>query len=727
MNKLAARLLATIAMWGIMTSLTGCGGSSSDTIAPTDAETSSVPAGATVDLSDKNYFPLSQGDHWIYDSRQSGSDQLGIVSRTVLSGPDAAGNTVVREVADNYLDDTEFVISTDSITQTDPVGARDQYPGIYHALPDALAYTKGLNTVGLPHTRSASGNTGVDIDADGKEESFQITIKRVFKGLKQVAVMGVSTETAHFTAITEIRINYTNTLSSVFVTFTEDEYFAQDIGLVKAVRSVIRGDGTVLVPTTTLTLRSARVSGVTHGGASSALDRSLIEITESNRVNSAPRTESVFVTTTAESGRGGLYVSTSQTNFGITSVIPVVISSNQTRLDIQFATANYLAPGTYTDTITVKICYDPACIFPIGPTPATIATRYTVTNTPPEEIGVPDLPVTSQQVLSHNVIDSEYSQALEAIVMVSSWPDNALYVYDTTSASEKKFPLHRAPTAVSIAPDGLSAAVGHDGMVTWVNLNSLISGSAPSSKTLNISTVAFDIALDQWQRVHVIPSTSQWSSLHSVDVATNTESTVGWLLNGGSHGRLHPSGRALYTADNGLSPSDIARWNLTSTGASYVGDSPYHGDYGMCGDLWFSEDGLNIFTACGNVFTASDDRSQDMRYTGSMSLSSGPYGYRILSLSQSAETKEIALIENNWYNCSVGSNDPCYDHVRTYDSDHFNAIATYRFPWITVTGTPYAQRGVNVFHSKNGTKLYVLSRLANAPDPASEYYLTIVR
>ena len=39
----------------------------------------------------------------------------------------------------------------------------------------------------------------------------------------------------------------------------------------------------------------------------------------------------------------------------------------------------------------------------------------------------------------------------------------------------------------------------------------------------------------------------------------------------------------------------------------------------MCGDLWISEDGLRIFTKCGNVFRSSEIREQDMRYNGSLS------------------------------------------------------------------------------------------------------------
>ena len=38
----------------------------------------------------------------------------------------------------------------------------------------------------------------------------------------------------------------------------------------------------------------------------------------------------------------------------------------------------------------------------------------------------------------------------------------------------------------------------------------------------------------------------------------------------------------------------------------------------MCGNLWFSEDGRRIFTACGNVFRSATSKAEDMTYNGKM-------------------------------------------------------------------------------------------------------------
>jgi hypothetical protein len=429
--------------------------------------------------------------------------------------------------------------------------------------------------------------------------------------------------------------------------------------------------------------------------------------------------------TVANMPAGGVYVNYPHTSNGVANVSFTPNAANAV-LKVDFRPGIGLAASTYTDTIEVSVCRDDPCKTHIAGSPQTVRTTYNVTSTVPPEPGIPPLAVSSRVALSHNVLDAEYSKALNAVVMVSSSPTNSLYVYSMASGTEKQLALNKPPVAVSISPDGAFAAVGHDALVTHVELGS-VGQARPATKLLNLSSDAFDLVLDGRGTVHVFPATDQWVSVHSIAVATNTE-TLQYGPYAGTHARLHPSGNNIYAANNGLSPSDIENYEIAGSTVTRLGDSPYHGDYPMCGNLWFDEDGAKIYTACGRAFHASTVRDQDMRYAGTMALSDrqfSPYG--ILSLSAQTATHEVALIEQPWYECQDGAQVPgaCVSYLSLYDSDFLTLTARYSIPPVAVGATSHAQRGLFVFHKNGGGKV-LISRLVGIANPNAEYQLSIV-
>ncbi|MCP8899049.1 PKD domain-containing protein [Gilvimarinus xylanilyticus] len=69
---------------------------------------------------------------------------------------------------------------------------------------------------------------------------------------------------------------------------------------------------------------------------------------------------------------------------------------------------------------------------------------------------------------------------------------------------------------------------------------------------------------------------------------------------------LHPSEDWLFAADNGLSPSDFEKYDISRDQIKSVGDSPYHGDYRIAGNLWITPDGSRLITRGGDAFFTSD-------------------------------------------------------------------------------------------------------------------------
>jgi hypothetical protein len=410
------------------------------------------------------------------------------------------------------------------------------------------------------------------------------------------------------------------------------------------------------------------------------------------------------------------------------SVASVAASQNSpsaSSVTVNFMHAANLGVGVYDENVTLRICYDYACRRVVTGSPLFLHTNYTVVSIVPAEPNVTPLPYLTRKTLSHDVVDAEYSASLEAIVMVSAKPTQALYVYDTATDTEHQLPLNKAPTAVSLSPDGHTAAVGHDALLTIVDLTTVGQAGAPAPASLNLSADAFDVVLDGRGFVHVMPRIDQWVSTHSIEIATNSEHLGTGSLYAGTRARLHPSGDFIYTANNGLSPSDIAKFDIQAGTANELYDSPYHGDYEMCGDLWFKQDGAVIYTRCGNTFRTSTVRADDMIYNGRLQLSpSTTYGYLIDSLSQSDTSGEIALLEADWYQCTI-ANYSCYSHLGLYESEFLNRTAVYSLTPIAVDSSSYSQRGLFVFHSADGAHRYLISRLFQYPGDEAPYYLTV--
>jgi hypothetical protein len=81
--------------------------------------------------------------------------------------------------------------------------------------------------------------------------------------------------------------------------------------------------------------------------------------------------------------------STSSTTNGVYSVEYSATSYAPLRFVITLRTPNTLAPGTYTDTVTVRMCLygDYGCQNPLSVTPSTITVNYTITDTVPGPAG----------------------------------------------------------------------------------------------------------------------------------------------------------------------------------------------------------------------------------------------------------------------------------------------------------------------------------------------------
>jgi len=124
--------------------------------------------------------------------------------------------------------------------------------------------------------------------------------------------------------------------------------------------------------------------------------------------------------------------------------------------------------------------------------------------------------------------------------------------------------------------------------------------------------------------VYAFPRIDQWVAIHSVNILTGTE-TLGdtWAIYAGTRAKLHPAVRQ-YTGQITAFPSGYREYDINGGPATYIYDSPYHGDYSMCGDLWISEDGpahFHTLRKCVPLFPnrySSGTTPEDMTYNGAL-------------------------------------------------------------------------------------------------------------
>ena len=306
-------------------------------------------------------------------------------------------------------------------------------------------------------------------------------------------------------------------------------------------------------------------------------------------------------------------------------------------------------------------------------------------------------------VLDHRVIDAEYSAAAGLIVTVSTDPAR-LNVLDPATGAVAHVPLALPPTSVAVSPDGAYAAVGHDSLVSHVDLI-----AKTVVRTWPVTTDVVDIALGPNGWAYATASLDSWSWMWSLDVATGEQRKAEYAYaNAGL--RLHPSGRWLYAAWNGLTPDNTDRYDIRGGAAVLMWHSPYWGEHDFGGRLWFSADGARLYTRSGNVFTAADHQSEDMVYVATMWI--------LGSVESAADSRRYGRV----YVAESGS--PM--DLRLFDSSSFGFEGVVPLPVFTGPGGPVPAVGRYVFVPSEGDRVYVLVQADPAAGLPNDWALVVM-
>ncbi len=260
--------------------------------------------------------------------------------------------------------------------------------------------------------------------------------------------------------------------------------------------------------------------------------------------------------------------------------------------------------------------------------------------------------------LSSQFSSAEYSSVTNRVVTL----ENSVLTIIEADDTVKTVNLPRAGQAVSVAPDGETAAIAHDGWISHVDLS-----AASVIDSVAVPANLSDVVIDGNNNAYGFPATGQWVSIYNVNLVNKNITQTGTIRHR-TVARLHPSGQKMYGADNGISPSDLERYTISGGQVSEIYDSPYHGDYPFCGDLWMGPDGGTILSRCKVIVRASDNRSTDLTYVSQLDNGIGSISW--------ADASDFS---RRWYTIGYGATEGS-ENINVYDADNFQLINTLEFP-----------------------------------------------
>ncbi len=310
-------------------------------------------------------------------------------------------------------------------------------------------------------------------------------------------------------------------------------------------------------------------------------------------------------------------------------------------------------------------------------------------------LGLPCISAAQAVALSFKPVDSEYSLALDRVIMVSTNP-NQLHIYDPPSNSDVMVNLSKAPLNLSVSPDGLHAAVMHDSLVSYVNLS-----TALVEQTFTVAVRTGSVALSQ---TYAYVLSGNAAPAISIPLNGGQQSVLSGI---GTGGKFNSQAEGLYlTTDGFISPNTLLRYDTSGGALAPVTTSPHHGEFYICGNVWFSPDGSRVYTGCGSVLSASTDAATDRTYV--TSFSNLP---RVQALDESAALKRVAVAPPNPHDYvpPAGETAPNDNEVRLYESEYLSQVGRFEIPDFVVGSGTFQAHVKSVFFNQASSSLFVIS------------------
>jgi hypothetical protein len=230
--------------------------------------------------------------------------------------------------------------------------------------------------------------------------------------------------------------------------------------------------------------------------------------------------------------------------------------------------------------------------------------------------------------LSYEVTDAVFDAARNRVYVSSKTNKYVKFIDLANGSVDATITFAFMPERMEMSPDGTKLYValltrehdyywfdseGQEGYIAEIDLNSGV-----KNREIHINSDPYDLVITSTGQFVVSSGSGQWTKIRSYSLTTGAEIGNAIIYNR-TRLVLHPNESSIYAADTGVSPSDIEKFNLTSSSLTALYDSPYHGDHRMNGNVYVTPDGLRLITKGGDIFYSTDNQTTDMTYIQGLS------------------------------------------------------------------------------------------------------------
>ena len=299
-----------------------------------------------------------------------------------------------------------------------------------------------------------------------------------------------------------------------------------------------------------------------------------------------------------------------------------------------------------------------------------------------------------------NITDAVFNKNTNTLYYVTSAP-NKFIAYDiTTKTVLHEIALSKAPTCFAISEDWTKAAVGHNGILSAIDLSS---NTVTKTYTLNYSVNDIAWAENDW--FCYTQNGGSFSSLHWINTADGSiyDDPDKYSLDGSSMIKKVPNQPYLIATRGGTSPSGFFCFDIESKSQkSYAHMS--------LSRFWMSEDGTYIFAGDLNIYrttssTESDDTfNNDINAIAKINFSSG-YNYGLNFLYHSNHF--LWLIKNDTYSSDTSTS------IYQFEDNDYTQVKKYAYDLLYQPDAQTSSFSISanyVFANNEGTELSVLCK-----------------
>jgi len=305
----------------------------------------------------------------------------------------------------------------------------------------------------------------------------------------------------------------------------------------------------------------------------------------------------------------------------------------------------------------------------------------------------------STYAIEGKIVDAAIDRSRNMLIYATSQP-NKLIFYDLgTKTIAHEIALSKAPTCFTVAEDFSTAAVGHGGMISAVNLTNYT-----VTKTIALSNTVYDIAWTGSSMYCYAEQTDYSDYIYWVDISDETKTSMLTRdVDGKTRIKKVPTQPFMVASRQQSSPTGFITYSIAGrTLQSYA-----HKDLS---NFWFSENGDFTYASSGDIYRTSSATGSTETFNatinsiGKLTDGTGSTQYYPWWVDHLSSKNKLFVINYHYANKPViyqfDDNDYLLEKSYSYDKIYQPDSGT----------TSFEVQAHYVFANKEGTELVVLRK-----------------